>query len=148
LKALIAAPKEEHARLLEKRASGATVEQLQEEVRQIRERGGIEVLPPVEDRSETDKKKAAQTKAATIAAAEKRRKSRATIAVHLEETVGTIDLFAKPNSKDEVPREARTMEDQPWGKLVASNGVELVFRMKQTSEGKVKLVYYAIAGVE
>jgi hypothetical protein len=133
LKALIAAPKEVHEMLLEKRAEGATVQQLEEDVRQIREKGGIEVLPTKAPLAKTGASKG------SAAASKTNRKASAAITVGLKSEETTIDLFAKPKSKKEEPRAARTIEDQPWGKLPAINGVTLAFTVKQKPTGELQL---------
>lgn len=143
LKALIAAPKEVHADLLKRHKEGATVEEIETAVKEIREKGGITVI-------ETDATKAAAANgknmpsaAATAAGAKSRKKDACAITIGLKSEQGTITCKARPSKKGEEPRDARTLEDQPFCEIEAINGVKLFLAIKTTPAGVIAIKYTA-----
>lgn len=146
LMVLVGAPKEEHAALLAQADSGATTRELEESVRQIRERDGITAI-------ETDRSTAAAAtgrKIPTVAAAKARKKDSAAITVGLKTEQGTVKLLSRkapdgqyPAGKKEEERAARTIEDGPYGTLECINGVTLYFAVKQRPTGELELKWTA-----
>jgi len=133
LKVLVAAPKEEHKALLEKVDAGATRTEIEKEVAKVREEKGVTVVE-----TETSKKRetAGKPLPPANAGASARKKEAAAITVGLKQESATIPLFARA-AKGEEARAARTLADQPWGKLEAMNGVAIYVAVKEKPNGEL-----------
>lgn len=137
LMAIVASPKEEHARLLNARDAGASTRELQEDVRKIREEKG---LPEASESSGESVGGRKQTSKATeaAAAARKARKESAAVSLGLKAESGDVQLFKKPEGET-APHlkaaRAMTLEDQPYGKIECINGVTLFLSVIQTPKG-------------
>lgn len=142
LMVLIAAPKEEHASLLGRVESGeiTTAKDLEKEVREIRERKGVEVIETDAIKDAAVKGRNVPSAAATAAAAAKKRtKESAAITVGLKSETFTVKLFAKPAKKEDEKRRARSVEEQPYGILEAINGVRLCLAVKISPAGELEI---------
>ncbi len=145
LMVLVGAPKEEHAALLAQADGGATTRELEESVRQIRERDGITTI-------ETERSSAAAAsgrKIPTAKAAASRKKDAAAITLGLKAEQGSIKLLSRKPvegqypAKKEEPRAARTIEDMPYGTLECINGVTLYLAVKQRPTGELEIKWSA-----
>lgn len=143
LKAIVASPKEMHDDLLKRRAAGATVPELEQTVREIKEKGGITVVETAatsdEAREAAKGKKSIPTKEAVEAAAAARRKpkpeaSAFTIGLKTDKAF-EVPCFARPKKGSE-PTRARSMDDQPYGEIEGINGRKLYVVVKQTPAGE------------
>jgi hypothetical protein len=145
LKALIAAPKEEHAQLLERIDAGEIQRpvDLENEVKQIREKGGIEVVETDDTKAAAAAGKNVPSAATTAAAAKARKKESAAITVGLKATSGTSKLFAKPFKKGDPDRRATSIDDVPYGKVEGINGVTLYVAVKKTPAGELEIRWTA-----
>ncbi len=138
LMVLVGAPKEEHAALLAQADAGATTRELEVEVKKIRERDGITVIETGRTAEAAATGRKVPTAKTTAAAAAARKREPAAITVGLKSEQATIDMFARTNNNGE-KREARTLEDQPYGILECMNGVNLYFALKQHPSGKIQI---------
>lgn len=59
------------------------------------------------------------------------------ISVALMQKTNRIPLYARPLHKDDDPRRASSLSEDPWGELELSNGVTLSFTLIQDGEGFV-----------
>lgn len=146
-----AAPKEDHAQLMAKAEGGATTRELDAEVRKIREAKGITTVDePAEEGASASNKGKRQTQKATEAAkaaAEKRKKEGAAAAtIGLKSETGKVKLFAKPldtKLPHQKAERARTLEDQPYGKIEGINGMTLFLAIQVTPAGELEIRYTA-----
>jgi len=139
LMALIAAPTQVHAMLLQKRREGATIEQLEVDVREARASTGTRVIETEATRDAAAKGRTIPSPEATASGAKKRTKEAAAITIGLKAPEFTVDLLARPKNKNDEARPARTVEDQPYAEVECLNGTKLYFAVKQTPAGNLKL---------
>lgn len=149
LMVIAAAPKEDHAQLMAKADEGATTRELDAEVRKIREAKGITVVDePKEGASAgaSAKGKRQTQKATEAAAAARAKKESAAITIGLKAETGKVKLFAKPLS-EKLPHQkaerARTLDEQPYGKIEGINGVTLFLAVQVTPAGELEIRYTA-----
>lgn len=143
LMVMAAAPKEDHAQLMARADQGATTRELDAEVRKIRESKGITVVDePKEDAGSKGKR---QTQKATEAAAAARaKKESAAVTLGLKNATGKVKLFAKPldpKLPHQKAERARTLDDQPYGKIEGINGVTLFLAVQVTPAGELEIRY-------
>lgn len=142
---MIAAPKEEHEALLGRIDAGeiTTPRDLEKEVRDIREKGGVSVIETEATRDAAAEGRNVPSAATTAAAAKARKKDSAAITLGLKAEAGTIKLLAKPKKKGDDERRARTLEDMPYGKIETINGVDLYFAIKKSPAGELEIRWTA-----
>lgn len=145
LRGLLAAPKEERASLLEKVDAGELrgARNVEREVREIRERKGVEV---VEGDSKGAKGKgrgkgAAKAQAAASAAAKAKRAE--TVTVSLPSGKLQLDAFARPLKKSDPPKRAKRLADKPFGRHELPNGVVLYVSVVAAVTGELRFVVEA-----
>ncbi len=143
LKALIAAPKEAHEDLLSMHRGGASIAKIEKRVKEIRDEKGITVIETDAMKEAFANGKNVPSAATTAAAAKARKKETAAITLGLKAEAGTVKLLAKPKKRGEAERRARTVEDQPFGKIETINGVALYLALKQTPAGELEIRYTA-----
>lgn len=135
---LVGAPHKEHQQLMERAEAGATVRELEDEVRQIREKQGITVLETTRPKGEASSSpKRGPSPAATAAAAAARRKESAAITLGLKAEQTTVVMKARAK-RGEPEREAKTIEDQPYGVIECINGVDLYIAVKLNARGVIE----------
>lgn len=139
LKALIAAPKEFHDALLARHKEGATAADIDRDVKEIREKGGIAVIETEATKSDAAKARKTAEASAAAAAARKKEKETAVATIGLKAQQGTIDLLARPAKKGEEPREAREVADQPFGLIEGINGKKLFLAVKKKPSGSLQI---------
>lgn len=139
-----AAPKEDHAHLMAKADEGATTRELDEEVRKIREAKGIATVDEPTDAPEAKGKRQTQkaTEAAKAAAAARKKETSAAITLGLKSETFKVKMFAKPLD-EKLPHQkaerARSLEDQPYGKVECINGVTLYLAIQVTPTGEIEI---------
>lgn len=142
LMVMAAAPKEDHAQLMSKADSGATTRELDAEVRKIREAKGITVVENESKEGASSKGKRQTQKATEAAAASRAKKESAAITLGLKSETFKVKMFAKPAS-EKLPHQkaecARTLEDQPYGKVECINGVTLFLAIQVTPSGEIEI---------
>lgn len=145
LMVMAAAPKEDHAQLMAKADEGATTRELDVEVRKIREAKGITVVDEPKEGASAKGKRQTQ-KATEAAAAARAKKESAAITIGLKAETGKVKLFAKPLS-EKLPHQkaerARTLDEQPYGKIEGINGVTLFLAVQVTPAGELEIRYTA-----
>lgn len=143
LKALIAAPKEAHEDLLQMHKEGSTVAAIEKRVKEIREEKGIKVIETEATKAAAEQGRNIPSPEATAKGANARKKDAAVVTVGLKAETGIAKMFAKPKKKGEDERRARTLEDQPFGKIEAINGVAIYIAVKQTPAGELEFRWTA-----
>lgn len=143
LTVMLAAPKKEHAALMERIETGeiASPRDLEKEVSRIREREGVEVIESDSVKEAKAKGRNVPTAAATAAAAKARKKPSAAVTIGLKSETGAGDVLAKPLKAGEDPRAARTLEDKPYFKIEGINGVTLAIAIKVKPNGELTYQY-------
>lgn len=147
LMVMAAAPKEDHAQLMAKADQGATTRELDAEVRKIRESKGIAVVdePKAEGAGAKGKRQTQKATEAAQAAAKARRES-AAVTIGLKAETGKVNLFAKPldaKLPHQKAERARSLDDQPYGKIEGINGVTLFLAVQVTPAGDLEIRYTA-----
>jgi nucleotide-binding universal stress UspA family protein len=144
LKVLVAAPKEDHLRLLEQADKGATQKELAEEVAKVREEKGITTIETGTTKQRVAEGKplpptaaAAAAKRGTGAGTSRKPREAAAVTVGLKQEQYTIPLFARPAKPGDETGPARTLADQPWGKIEAMNGLSIFFAVKEKPTGEL-----------
>lgn len=142
LKVLVAAPKEDHLRLLEQADKGATQKELAEEVQKVREEKGITTIETGTTKQRVAEGKPLPPTAAAAAAKKgastpKKPREAAAVTVGLKQEQYTIPLFARPAKPGDETGPARSLADQPWGKIEAMNGLSIFFAVKEKPTGEL-----------
>ncbi len=142
---MIAAPKEEHEALLGRIDAGeiSSPKDLEKEVRDIREKGGVSVIETDAMREAAASGRNVPSAATTSAAAKARKKDSAAITIGLKAEAGTVKLLARPKKKGDEERRARGVDDQPYGTIEAINGVSLHLAVKRTPAGELEIRWTA-----
>lgn len=148
LMVMAAAPKEDHARLMEAAENGASTRELDAEVRKIREAKGIATLdePGEEPAGKGKRQTQKATEAAKAAAEKKRKEGSAAATIGLKSETGKVKLYAKPLD-EKLPHQkaelATSIDDQPYGKIEGINGMTLYLALQRTPAGKLEIRYTA-----
>lgn len=145
LSAIARAPKQDHPRLLGMHDEGVSARSIDQEVKEIREKKAHIVSETGNTRAAEAAGKTPQTRAATVAAAQKRKAEAPAITIGLKHEAATIRLIARPKRADKgVERPAKTIADEPYGVLECAHGVKMTFLVRAKPSGELELRVIAL----
>lgn len=130
------APKEEHAKLMEKvDQEKLSKRELEKKVQEVREAKGITVNDAEDGKSRRNPQ---STKEKTEKAAAARKKQAAAITIGLKSETNVIDLVSRPTPQSEA-YPADSVDVQPYGELKGINGVSIFLVVFKKEDGKLAI---------